>query len=255
MKIAYLGNHGPSHSTAEFPRNPGRYVYGLVDPRTNQIRYIGKVKGYLNTRLRGHLREARSKPDINHRLQWIRGLQKQGLEPSLVCLEICRDGDELVEAEKRWIAQAREDGIPLVNMTDGGEGMENPSEETRAKLQARPRPIVTPEIRRARSEAMKRHWADPEFRAKQEQARLRLYGPPKIKMQGEELRLFRIETAKRMGALNRGKAKSEGHRQKLAEATRKYFAEHEHPFQGRKHSEETRSKLRAAWQRRKGVMP
>lgn len=92
------------------------FIYGLVDPRTEEVRYVGKALDP-ETRRKRHLQEARSSAGHTHRLNWLRGLLSSDLEPSLQILE------ETCEAE--WQARERHwiDKFPnLTNATAGGEG-------------------------------------------------------------------------------------------------------------------------------------
>lgn len=90
-------------------------IYGLVDPRTGQLRYVGKAND-LASRLKSHLRDAKRRDTPVYR--WIRKLLTQGVGPSIRLLEECT-GDWR-EAERRIIAEYREAGT-LLNVADGGD--------------------------------------------------------------------------------------------------------------------------------------
>lgn len=105
-------------------------IYGLRDPDTKQIRYIG-YSSNLQQRYSYHL----SDPKRTHKGNWIRSLKQKGLKPELVVLEEC-NADNWAERERAWIAQAKAQGLPLTNATDGGEGAYNPSPETLARRAA-----------------------------------------------------------------------------------------------------------------------
>ncbi len=92
------------------------FIYGLVCPISNEIRYIGKSDNP-RKRLQEHLNERRH----NHRGNWIQGLRVQGLAPILIILEET-DADLWQECERRHIAAARAQGYRLTNQTNGGEG-------------------------------------------------------------------------------------------------------------------------------------
>jgi hypothetical protein len=64
------------------------YIYGLVDPRNNEIRYIGKTKNP-KSRLSGHITESKDIKVVNYRIKWIRKLISLGLKPKIVFLKIC----------------------------------------------------------------------------------------------------------------------------------------------------------------------
>ncbi len=106
------------------------FIYGLKDPETKLIRYIGKSNDP-EKRYRDHLRDK----SITYKTYWIKSLAAKGLYPELVILE-----EVLIECwqerECYWITYYREQSIPLTNLTDGGDGVKgvSPSEETRRKM-------------------------------------------------------------------------------------------------------------------------
>lgn len=96
------------------------FIYGLQDPRTGEIRYIGKADD-LKRRMRCHRYEAgRLK---THRCNWLFSLQKEKLRPILVILDIVPKLNWQF-FERAYIKVYRECGVNLVNGTDGGEGTE-----------------------------------------------------------------------------------------------------------------------------------
>ena len=94
------------------------YIYGLREPDTQLIRYIGKTN---NPRRRwlNHLCEK----SRTRRSCWIRSLQKRGLEPEMVIIEEISGAWPWQESERYWIQFAKENDWPLVNMTSGGDGV------------------------------------------------------------------------------------------------------------------------------------
>jgi NUMOD3 motif len=111
-------------------------IYGLVDPRTGKLRYIGKTTCG-SERLRVHVYGARSGRERTHTSHWIRQLLASGLCPRAIVLQEL-PAEELCAAEVRWIAAARHEGLQLTNITAGGEGTHglSPTAETRAKIGA-----------------------------------------------------------------------------------------------------------------------
>lgn len=113
-------------------------IYGLSDPRTGEIRYIGKsVNGV--SRAKSHGTPAALRKDGTYKANWIRSLQSIGLNYGIEILGTFEDGTGLADSERWAIAYARSAGCPLTNLTDGGDGAPNPS----------------PEVRKRRSDAMK----------------------------------------------------------------------------------------------------
>lgn len=89
------------------------YVYGLIDPQTNCICYIGKAED-VDRRLASHL-QANGVSNLAKN-RWITSLKRQGLEPQIVVLEHNEDTSAILEAETRWIRTGLQLGWPLLNM-------------------------------------------------------------------------------------------------------------------------------------------
>lgn len=97
-------------------------IYALVDPRSSEVRYVGKTQRSLAARIRQHLWRKNLTPR-RHSSCWLAGLVADGLSPKpLVLEEVPEDGDWQA-AERKWIAHYRESGARLTNLTDGGEGV------------------------------------------------------------------------------------------------------------------------------------
>jgi hypothetical protein len=93
-------------------------IYALTDPRTGQIRYIGKAKDP-EKRYKQHIVE--SMTGVPYRkCAWIRALLESGEGPGLVVLQKVSDL-WWEHAERRWIASERNKGDHMVNYEDGGE--------------------------------------------------------------------------------------------------------------------------------------
>ena len=97
-------------------------IYGLIDPRTNQCRYIGKTTQKLLKRLQHHIRE--SKHAKHHRACWIKGLIIDGTTPEIFEIERIAIDENWKEAESFWISYFKFLGQKLVNRTSGGEGVD-----------------------------------------------------------------------------------------------------------------------------------
>lgn len=91
------------------------YIYALRDPRTEEVRYIGKSNNP-RKRLSQHLRGDK----INrHKDSWIRELRREHLSPELVILEETTP-ERWEQRERYWIKKGLEMGWPLTNISEGG---------------------------------------------------------------------------------------------------------------------------------------
>jgi hypothetical protein len=108
------------------------YIYQLQDPRTHEPRYVGYAKFTLEARLRGHLKVARRGVDQRHVIRWIRLLLAADLAPVIVALETV--GENWQEREAYWITYGRSQGWRLCNMTAGGDGCPDPTDEVRERM-------------------------------------------------------------------------------------------------------------------------
>lgn len=105
------------------------YIYGLRDPETHLIRYIGKAENP-KARLSGHLRDKAN----CHRVHWIQGLLARGLKPEVVIIEKIEGEWPWQESERHWIDYGRRNGWDLTNNTDGGDGVCGLPAETRSRM-------------------------------------------------------------------------------------------------------------------------
>ena len=135
-------------------------IYALIDPRTNEIRYVGKTDD-LKTRIRRHNTEKGK----DHRYYWIHQLHQCGLKPEVIILEVVTK-ENWQERERYWISFYRDQGARLVNIADGGNGAPGvkPSLETLFKM----------------SESMKKSWI----------------GRPRVKITEEHRKVFTMEGRK-----------------------------------------------------------
>lgn len=109
------------------------FIYALTDPRPGDVHvYIGKSNSPFS-RFKAHISE--SKRIRNRRTNWLQSLCSLGTAPGFEILkEVSKT--EWQFWEMSFIHWYRVLGWKVVNDTDGGEGSENPSVETRAKLSA-----------------------------------------------------------------------------------------------------------------------
>lgn len=110
------------------------FIYALIDPRTSEIRYVGKTQYQtVEVRFKQHLKDSANGKQYRV-YRWMRILHNYGLIPTVLVLE-SGAGAGVDEAEKRWISWYRPWGR-LTNLTDGGEGSSKlfQSEEKRRKI-------------------------------------------------------------------------------------------------------------------------
>jgi len=94
------------------------YIYGLFDPITHEIRYIGKSDDP-KTRLTEHIKKY--KYGVTHKNNWIKSLLKNNLKPILEILDIV-PYNEWGFWETYWIDLMRTWGFNLTNIACGGGG-------------------------------------------------------------------------------------------------------------------------------------
>jgi len=92
------------------------WIYGLIDPRDNEVKYIGKTFR-LERRFKDHLNGKGN----TLKTAWIKKLKKSNLIPELFILDETniKNCDSL---EIYWISQMKTWGFSLKNMTNGGDG-------------------------------------------------------------------------------------------------------------------------------------
>ncbi len=214
------------------------YIYGLCDPITKQLRYVGKTINP-DRRLKDHLRNKKR----NHLSCWIGSLLKQDKHPEIFVIEKI-DSSEWQEAERFWISYFRYIGADLVNGSYGGLGGSKKghrfSPEGRARINA------------ATSAACKGKSLSPEHRKKLRSAKL----GKKQRPETVEKRRLKLSGSNNP---NFGKAKSEEQKRKISESKRgkpghKQTAESIQKIRekqiGRPKSEETKRRMREARKRR-----
>jgi len=87
-----------------------QYIYVLVDPNTDDIRYVGKSKNpqtRMTDHINGHGRGAK-------KYMWVDSLVENNQKPLLRILEKC-DESEVRERERYWIKYFNNMGFDLTN--------------------------------------------------------------------------------------------------------------------------------------------
>ncbi|MFB7707859.1 hypothetical protein [Streptomyces sp. NPDC056105] len=136
-------------------------IYGLIDPRTNEIRYVGQTSKPIQVRLAGHL--AAPAPRVK---AWIDELAVEGQLPQIEPIREEVPAAELDEAERAEIA-ARAADSDLLNVVSNAVG------------NARRRKASQQEAKRREAEeaAMNRAWKQASWRLVADQIRAATGGP------------------------------------------------------------------------------
>lgn len=125
-RVMFCSNQCQSAHRAEHNRRketivntPPYIIYGLQDPVTLLIRYVGMTNSP-DRRFRQHLEGTQGTSAKN---RWLVRLRQKQLVPDLIVLETAEDEQAAKEVERRWIKQGRELGWPLTNAV----GIKHPS--------------------------------------------------------------------------------------------------------------------------------
>lgn len=112
------------------------WIYALCEPDTMEPRYVGKTCNAMCDRHTAHLRAAKRPRLPVHR--WLSSLDRDGKGSAIKALELVAADGDWAAREKFWIRNFREAGIPLLNLTEGGEGLAGlpRSQEHREKIAA-----------------------------------------------------------------------------------------------------------------------
>lgn len=216
-------------------------IYGLYDPRSDKLRYIGKTNDF-ELRLWQHINDAKN-GQRTHKSSWIRSLLKINLIPAIKLLGYSTI-NSWKEDEKAWIEKAKKEGTDLTNLTDGGDGLigYNHSEETKRKISDHNKRVgKTPPSQKGRKQS-------PEHIRKRVEARKNKdnYGhSDKVKK-----KISQNRKGKNMGNTHTLGRK---HTKEWKEAQSKRLSGENNPSygkKGKKLSEETKAKMRAAHKKR-----
>ena len=219
-------------------------IYCLSHPVTKEIRYVGATKDWVK-RYTEHLKE---KSDT-YKCRWVQSILRQGMRPELSLLE---ETDEYnwQEREEYWIKDLKEKKYKLTNATDGGEGVINPSQETRIKrglaisranTGRRMEEWVKKKISKTVSRILIGHHVSKETRLKFSKAKLGIKLSPEHRnkigdaLRGKPGHPCSDETKNKLRIINLGKKHTEAAKLKC-----RYI------FLGKKHSPETRQKISKA---------
>jgi len=106
-------------------------IYGLTDPTSGSVRYVGVTCQGVKERFRKHCSPSEARREGHtHKGRWLASLRSQGLSPGILTLEVC--GENWADRERHWIASFEN----LTNITEGGDGTvgRRQTEEAKARI-------------------------------------------------------------------------------------------------------------------------
>lgn len=135
-------------------------IYGLLDPNTNELRYIGQSID-IERRYKSHLSPAHLQVhtiagQTTRKNRWLKKILTQNKKPILIIIEIC-EKPHFEEAEKFYISYFSAIGAKLTNSTEGGEAPNGykHSPEILQIMSERIKRAYTPELRKKVSDMRK----------------------------------------------------------------------------------------------------
>lgn len=147
----------------DYQVRPSVAIYALRDPRTREVRYIGKAIDPCR-RARQHMSAFQLSYYRSRKVSWLQSLRDAGQEPILEILQVVDAGDAN-RAERQWIAQYRAEGARLTNGTDGGDGGAVTDPDAKARIRAaHVGRVASAETKKKMSAAAKRRCADEDER-------------------------------------------------------------------------------------------
>ena len=114
------------------------FVYALIDPKDESVRYVGQTIQPVSGRLSQHTHNSNNPNRSEYKIYtgcWIRSLLKEGRSPEIRVLTELPNTDELDACEIYWISYFRGIGCKLTNIEEGG-GHSAVSEGTKKRISA-----------------------------------------------------------------------------------------------------------------------
>lgn len=103
------------------------FIYGLTDPGTDDVRYIGQARDWLR-RFRQHCTLANNRA-VTARCNWLAKIIRSGLIPGVLIIE---ETEGMDAAEQRWIASYLAGGAKLLNANAGGKDLSHANKSRQA---------------------------------------------------------------------------------------------------------------------------
>lgn len=115
MRVETIGD-------ATGPRDGITAIYALCEPNGSP-RYVGKTVNWMHIRHKQHIRAAKRSGRKLPVHSWIRQKIESKEHLCISLLEYVPAGGDWARRERFWVDNLRSDGAPLLNLTEGGEGM------------------------------------------------------------------------------------------------------------------------------------
>lgn len=207
------------------------YIYVLIDPRDNAVRYVG-VTVNPKDRLRRHIQAAPTSK--LHSGRWISQLLGLNMVPTLNVIDEATEEDWR-DRETYWIAKYRGEGTNLTNLTSGGEGVRDLPPETREhvrqssiKWQQKQRELLGEDVYIAKIRELSRKGTqalkdNPELDEKRKRRQREVMATPEVRAKmGNNTRGIKHppETIERMRAAAQKRAQDPEWRRKSGEASK-----------------------------------
>lgn len=139
-------------------------IYKLIDPITNEVRYIGLTINTLKQRLKSHMSDSSK----THKSFWIRKLREENLKPIIEVVEDNISSYEEACLKEVYYIDLYKETCDLTNSASGGNKNKRMSEETKRKMSEsqieryKSYKLVMPEkSKKLLSESSKKRFSDP----------------------------------------------------------------------------------------------
>lgn len=122
-------------------------VYQLIDPRTNEPRYVGATKHTIEVRLRQHIIASTSSPSNQRLYDWIQELADVSLQPRIEALQ----ERAYLPSERKWVRKLLREGRDLLNHQLVARQYRNPPASRQEDFRRRNKPKMAKYMRSYRA--------------------------------------------------------------------------------------------------------
>lgn len=186
---------------------------------------------------------------------WQRIVAKHGLRVEIIAT--WPNEDHAYEHERQLIAAMRDMGIPIINLTDGGDGMRNPSQEVRSRLAEAAKAAWSDPVRRAalldarasesaikkKSEALKRAFSSQESKKLRSEKIKAAYSRPEVAERKKAITSSEEYRRKMSEALKKALSRPEAKANKAAASARMW----QDPEKRERYAQQRRAKAEERW--------